>query len=102
MKLLQVIPVKGASIKLKSALNKKERELRDGRTTFYKHNTHKWKHTKYYGWIDITETSGGILIAKIQSKVQDSEWQMLQAFLGYLERHLLDLIESITITYRKT
>jgi hypothetical protein len=101
MKLLQVIPVKDAEIKLKSALNQKERELRNKGTTFFKHNAHKWKHTKYNGWINITDTSGGILVAKIQSRVQESEWQLLQAFLGYLERHFLDLIESITITYRK-
>jgi hypothetical protein len=30
----------------------------------------------------------------------NSEWQLLQSFVGYLDRHLGEYIESITITYR--
>jgi hypothetical protein len=32
--------------------------------------------------------------------VKDHEWQMLQAFVGYLDRHLGEQIESISVYYR--
>jgi hypothetical protein len=40
------------------------------------------------------------LLAEMQSKVKDHEWQMLQAFIGYLDRHLGEQIESSSISYR--
>ncbi len=40
------------------------------------------------------------LVAEIQTKVKDHEWQMLQAFIGYLDRHLGEEIECITVHYR--
>lgn len=103
MKLLHVNPVQDANTntKIKSALNQKEKQLRNRHTTFYKYNYRKGKHTKYNGWINIEETREGIHVAKIQSRVPKSKWQLLRAFLGYLERHLMDLIESVNITYRK-
>ena len=32
--------------------------------------------------------------------VPDHEWQMLQAFIGYPDRHLGEQIDSISIHYR--
>ena len=55
---------------------------------------------KYPGWITWEEALGGILIAEIRTKVEASEWQLLQSFVGYLDRHLGSSIEAITITYR--
>jgi hypothetical protein len=42
----------------------------------------------------------GILIAEIRTKVKDHEWQILDAFIGYLDRHLGEQIDSISIYYR--
>ena len=55
---------------------------------------------KYPGWIRWDETLGGILVAEIHTKDESSEWLLLRAFVGYLERHLRENIENITITYR--
>jgi hypothetical protein len=55
---------------------------------------------KYPGWIQWDDAAGGLLIAEIRTKVKDHEWQILEAFIGYLDRHLGDQIESITIHYR--
>ena len=52
------------------------------------------------GWIQLDDAAGGLLIAEIRTKVKDHEWQILEAFIGYLDRHLGDHIESITIHYR--
>ena len=41
-----------------------------------------------------------LLIAEIRTKVKAHEWQILEAFIGYLDRHLGEQIESIAIHYR--
>jgi len=100
MKILQVIPRRANKKKLKTLLISKERELRGKGTTFRRQRAGRWFHVRHPGWINWDEASGGILVAEVQSRAADSEWQVLQAFIGYLDRHLSDYIESITITYR--
>ena len=55
---------------------------------------------RHPGWVQWDEAAGGMLIAEIQTKVKDHEWQLLEAFVGYLDRHLGERIESISIYYR--
>lgn len=100
MKVLQVVPRIKAKKKLKTLLNEKERELRGPRTTFVRQRAGRWTHTRYPGWITWNESVGGILLAEVQSKKVESEWQLLTAFIGYLDRHFADSIESLTIIYR--
>jgi hypothetical protein len=95
-----VIPRRETETRLTTLLNTTERELRGSRTTFVRQRAGRWKHKKYGGWINWTEARGGVLVAEIQSKVPETEWQLPQAFVGYLDRHLGDHIESISITYR--
>jgi hypothetical protein len=59
-----------------------------------------WKHIQYPGWVQWDQATGGFLVAEIQSKVTDHEWQLLQAFVGYLDRHLGGQIESVSVYYR--
>jgi hypothetical protein len=99
MKILQVLPRRDADEKLTTLLSAKERELRGSRTTFYRKKAGRWAHKGYPGWIGWSEAKGGILIAEIHGK-EEAEWQLLRAFVGYLDRHLSDHIESITIIYR--
>jgi len=100
MKLLQVIPKAGIARKLKTQLNAKERELRGRGTTLVRQKAGRWVHKSYHGWITWDEAVGGILVAEVQSRAPETEWQLLRAFVGYLERHFADSIESIVITYR--
>lgn len=37
---------------------------------------------------------------EIHTRVKDHEWQMLQAFIGYLDRHLGSEVDSISVHYR--
>jgi hypothetical protein len=55
---------------------------------------------KYPGWIQRKEALGGLLLAEIQTKVKDHQWQMLQAFISYLDRHLGEKIDSISAYYK--
>ena len=99
MKLIQVNPKGGNQQSILSALNKKELSLRNKQTTFYKEGK-KWKHKNYDGWITFTNSSGDILFAKVQSKVKPEEQKLLEAFIGYLTRHLTNMMDSLTIYYR--
>lgn len=100
MKILQVIPKSGIKTKLKTLLKATERSLRGPHTTFNRVREGRWKHVKYPGWVHWDAAPGNLLVAEIHTKVKDHEWQMLQAFIGYLDRHLGEDIESISVHYR--
>ena len=100
MKILQVVPRADSDVSLKKLLKAKERQLRSGPTAFRRKAEGRWAHVKYPGWISWDETIGGIVVAEVNTRVAASEWQLLQAFVGYLYRHLGDNIDTITITYR--
>jgi hypothetical protein len=100
MKILQVVPTTGNASKLKTLLKKKELSLRGKGTTFYREREGRWKHERYPGWIKWDQSIGGFLVAEVNTKKEGSEWQLLQAFIGYLDRHLGGYIESISIFYR--
>ena len=100
MRIVQVVPRAGIRSKLTTLLRNTEQHLRGPHTTFQRVRAGRWKHVKYPGWIQWEEALGGLLLAEIQTKVKDHEWQMLQAFVGYLDRHLDEQIESISVYYR--
>ena len=100
MKILQIIPRAGNKKRLKQLLKDKERSLRGSNTTFYRTGEGRWAHKTYLGWITWDEAPGRLLVAEVRTKRNENEWQLLQSFIGYLDRHLGEYIESITITYR--
>ena len=100
MKILQVVPKPGTNSKLKTILKNTERNLRGPHTTFRREREGRWKHVKYPGWIQCDQAPGGLLVAELHTKVKDHEWQMMDAFIGYLDRHLGEQIESISVYYR--
>lgn len=59
----------------------------------------KWSHASYKGWIQFQQCLGGVLVAHVQSRDADSEWQLLSSFVGFLDRHFRDHISSISLTY---
>jgi hypothetical protein len=60
----------------------------------------RWKHVKYPGWVQWDDAPGGLLIAEIRTRVKGHAWQIMEAFIGYLDRHLGERIDSISIYYR--
>jgi hypothetical protein len=100
MRILQVVPRPGTDSKLKTLLKNAERHPRGPHTTFLRVREGRWKHVKYPGWVQWDGAPGGLLVAEVRTKVKDHEWQMLQAFVGYLDRHLGEQIESISVYYR--
>jgi hypothetical protein len=95
-----VVPRPGGQAKLKSLLKGAERELRGPHTTFQRVREGRWRHAEYPGWVQRDDAFGGLQLAEVRTRVKDHEWQLLQAFVGYLDRHLGEHIESISVYYR--
>ena len=100
MKIVQVYPRDPSGASLKSRLKATERALRGGTTTFVRRREGRWIHKRYPGSIKWSDSLGGILVAEVNGKEPEHDWQLLSAFIGYLDRHLGDAIESISIVYR--
>jgi hypothetical protein len=97
MKIVQIIPKVAARKSLKSLLKDTERRLRKERgdkVAFHRSKEGCWKHFTYPGEIRWDEAAGGMIVAEI---VGSKDSQLLQAFVGYLDRHLGDSIGSISI-----
>ena len=86
-------------------LIKKEVALRQAnkgtlhRASSKKKNLEKWVHNKFKGWINLQKCLGGVTVAIVQSKSADSEWEILLAFVGFLNRHFRYEIASINLTF---
>jgi hypothetical protein len=105
MKILQIIPQDG--VRLYGAMVKKELELRK-KGTFYRaaakaKNEAKWHHKRYKGWINLRRGLSEVVMAEVRSvglSAVDAEWQILRAFLGFLDRHFANEIVAVNIQYR--
>jgi hypothetical protein len=100
MKIIQIIPLSNDKPTLKTLLKDTERGLRGRGTTFKRQREGRWVHVRYHGWINWDLAKGGIIVAKVQSKKPHTEWQLLQAFIGYVDRHIGEYIQSINIIYK--
>jgi len=102
MRLIQIVPQK--QYNLYGALVAKELQLRrKHQGTFRRSGTKqkhyaKWNHKNYTGWLWLQQGLGGVVNVELQSKTSD-EWQLLHAFLGFVDRHFADRIQSIHIQY---
>jgi hypothetical protein len=103
MKIIQIIPRE--ELRLYAALVKKEADIRKkGLGTFYraaarKRNSTKWRHKAYRGWINLERGLSEVVLGEIHA-APEQEWQILSAFLGFVDRHFDEKISAITIHYR--
>ncbi|HEY6769661.1 MAG TPA: hypothetical protein VI386_33385 [Candidatus Sulfotelmatobacter sp.] len=103
MRLVQIVPDGG--FRLYGALVAKEIELaKKNRGTFRRtaakeKNRAKWTHASHPGWIKIAHGMGEIVLIEVRSKKDGAEWQLLQAMLGFLDRHFSDKIRTVHIHY---
>jgi hypothetical protein len=71
------------------------REKRAGsfhRTGARKRDKARWKPAKFKGWI----LNGSDLTAKVNS----DDWQLLAAFVGWVERHFGEQVQALNIQYQ--
>ena len=93
---ITAIPVSGE--KIFELLVEKEKEIRNSPTTFEKRVANKkgeakWNHKRKWGWIHFQKCIGGILVASVHPHKPENEWQLVTAFIGYLDRNLKDKIQ---------
>ncbi|MBL0156951.1 MAG: hypothetical protein IPP47_07580 [Bryobacterales bacterium] len=64
-----------------------------------KKDAEKWVHNSKNGWIRFQRCLGQVVVATIQAKDEAEEWQLLNSFTGFLDRHFRASIASILISY---
>ncbi len=103
MRQVQVIPEAG--FRLYRAMAAREVELsRKDQGTFRRSapkekNRAKWTHIRYPGWIKLRRGMGEEVQIEVRSRRKGSEWQLLQAILGFVDRHFGNKIRAIHIQY---
>ena len=106
MKLLQVVPRDGT--RLYSAMIRKQAEIhRKRRGTFLrararKRNATRWTHVRYKGSISFGPGPSEAVEVAIQSSGRGDEARLLSSFLGWLDRHFVEHLSSISIKYLQT
>lgn len=105
-RLIQVVPKEGGNLYGKMVAKEVELAKRN-RGTFFRsgpkeRDRAKWSHSKYKGWIRIARGTGNVVTVEIQSRSDsDDGWQIVQAFIGWLDRHFGDSIQALNIQFHE-
>ncbi len=91
--LVQAVPRPGQDLK---ALI--ERARREKAMTFRASKRNRWVHEKYPGWIWVRGGEGGVLTARVCGKGDAFPNQILEAFTGFVLRHLREDLLSFHLT----
>jgi hypothetical protein len=91
--LVQAIPRRVADLKVMM-----ERARREKAKTFSATKRNRWVHEKYPGWIWIDGGEGGVLTARVCGKGDAFPGQILEAFIGFMLRHLREDLLSLHLT----
>ena len=91
--LLQAVPRGDFNLKAEVETVRREKAR-----TFRLDKRNRWKHNQYWGWIWLSSGRGGILCAEICAKGDDFPTKILEAFVGFLMRHLQGKILSVHLT----
>jgi len=101
MKLVQITPVDNG--RLYSAMVKKEADIRKQRAGAFSRvgaktaNQATWKHVRFKGRIKLKREPSETVVARVSS----ADWQLLSAFIGWVDRHFGDQVQNMTIEYLK-
>lgn len=84
------------------ALVKKEISIRHVKLgTFRRVARGKWRHKKFPGWLRFEKSFGNVMTIEVRSILQEKEWQLLSAFIGFVDRNFAGKIRAINIQYEK-
>ena len=104
MKLVEITPRRKAP--LYGALVKREADIRrKGRGTFARQGRTRagsatWRHKRFKGTVNLQRQKTEQVSAKIRSSTPEDEGSLLKAFLGFIDRHCGNQVETITIHYQ--
>lgn len=106
-RILTIMPRKG--VPLFRQMNKKVAEfLANNRGSFVTTSREKagvitWQHKnpEFTGKLILSKGLGEVVVVELQDRSKkQNQWQLLSAFLGWLDRYFAESVESITIHYR--
>lgn len=101
--LIQVVPGKG--VRLFECMVKKEAELA-GRGAFFRTGAKQrdratWSHVTYKGRVMLERSAGEVVTVEMKSLGgAGDQWQLLHAFVGFLDRLFGKSITAINIQFR--
>src|ERR1700722_724794 len=64
-----------------------------------KKDEEKWSHSTKNGWVRFQRCLGQVVVATVQARDETEEWQLLNSFIGFLDRHFRESIASVLISY---
>src|SRR5262245_405065 len=101
---IEIIPKRGH--RLFNSLVRREMELgRKNRGTFVRRgrkakNKARWEHKRYAGWLSLERTAAeGALVEVNARRGRGTDWQLLQAFIGFVVRNFGDQVEAMHIDF---
>jgi hypothetical protein len=59
-------------------------------------NKARWKHVRFKGRISLKREKSETVTAKVNS----GDWQLLSAFVGWVDRHFAEDVQAVNILYR--
>ena len=105
MKILKIVPrdrtrLYGALVAKEAAIRKSGRGTysRVGRRSL---GSARWKHKMYKGSVQLAHDPSEIVTAKVRAATPEDERKLLSSFLGFVDRHCGDYVDTITIQYRQ-
>jgi hypothetical protein len=104
MKVVEILP--RHRTKLYSTLVAKEAAIRKGgRGTYIRvgrrsSGSTRWKHKMYKGSVQLSHGESEVVTAKVKATTPEDERKLLSSFLGFVDRHSGDQVDTITIQYR--
>ncbi|HWE20469.1 MAG TPA: hypothetical protein VG758_25390 [Hyphomicrobiaceae bacterium] len=100
MKMIQITPTDRN--RLYQAMVKKESDIRRERAGAFSRvgvktaNKATWKHVRFKGRIKLNREASETVTARVSS----ADWQLLSAFIGWVDRHFGNQVQSVHIEYR--
>jgi hypothetical protein len=104
MKIVEITP--RARARLFGTLTDKQAAIRkNGRGTYERvgrksASAARWRHIKFGGSVQLARTDSESVTAKIRAAAPETERRLLASFLGFVDRHSDDKVDTITIRYR--
>lgn len=59
----------------------------------------KWAHVKYPGWVWFQKCMGDVVIALVNSKAHQGEYDLAQSFIAFVDRHFREDLVDISMNY---
>ena len=104
MKVVEIVPRNRAHL-YDTPVGKEAAIRRSGRGTYTRvgrkaRGSVRWKHKMYGGSVQVSHGQSEVVTAKVRATTAENERKLLSSFLGFVDRHSGNHVDTITIQYR--